>query len=279
MRTPLVLAVAILLAGCTQDRSPAPPATESTSSAVKDRAIDRTAKAMSSEDGVTVTIMEKPESVRLRRYKRAQDEASAPSAKKAVRPEVASTVDKLKSVGFPGLDAVDWSRFDEDYTPSPGALLEHAGLGEWFDAETGTFPNRHDVLLAQLAGITGSALDGVAFEEIAPKDYEADEEPYQLRAYADGKRWAIEAQNLGDWFDVDAVLKLLNAVLRDRGSDWRLLMLETQDQTAKVAAGPASVLVAALREGLLESGDPDSARTLGKEFEDAVRARLQGESR
>ena len=142
-----------------------------------------------------------------------------------------------------------------------------------FDVETGTFPNEHDSLLRSLADMVRPALDGVVFEEIAP-DIDAEDGGYVLRAYVDGQRLETTAENLGDWYDVDAVLRLLDAVLLERRSDQRFVLLETMDQTATIVGGKADVLRAALDAGLIKSGDPKAAESLGKAFEDRVKASL-----
>ena len=103
-----------------------------------------------------------------------------------------------------------------------------------------------------------AALDGVVFEEIAP-DIDAEDGGYVLRAYVDGQRLETTAENLGDWYDVDAVLRLLDAVLLERRSDQRFVLLETMDQTATIVGGKADVLRAALDAGLIKSGDPKAA--------------------
>src|SRR5690606_19384187 len=108
-------------------------------------------------------------------------------------------------------------------------VLFARGRTEWFDAETGTFPNAHDALLAELAALASPVLDDVIFEEIPPAESEMDDGPYRLHAYADGKRYALRAENHGDWYDVHAVIGLVNALLVARNSDIRLVVLPTGD--------------------------------------------------
>ncbi len=96
-----------------------------------------------------------------------------------------------------------------------------------------------------------------------------------LRAYVDGQRLETVAENLGDWYDVDAVLRLLDAVLLERKASERFLLLETEDQTATVVAADTKVLQKALAEGLIAAGDAGAAEALGKDFEARVKASLR----
>lgn len=155
-------------------------------------------------------------------------------------------------------------------------LLDALGRVDAFDTETDQYPNEHDRLLARLATRCAPALDGVVFEE-EPPALDDEHAPYRLRAYADGLRYQVTAQNLGDWYDVEAVIGLLNTLLRARGSDLRIATLPTGDQTTTVVIGPGPGLVALARRGLLDLGDPGEGEARGKEFEDRVFEQLQRE--
>jgi len=144
------------------------------------------------------------------------------------------------------------------------AVLEAAGHAYWFDVETGMFPNEHDGLLRALASLVSPALDGATFEEIAPPN---DEGPYQLVARMDGKVYRVPAENLGDWYDVTAVLRLLDTLIAARRADARLLMLDSDDQTAVVVGGSRKAVGEALRLGLIRSGNADEPAAAGKAFE------------
>lgn len=147
------------------------------------------------------------------------------------------------------------------------AILESAGHAYWFDVETGLFPNEHDGLLRALADLVSPAIDGATFEEIAPPN---DEGPYQLIARMDGRVYRVPAENLGDWYDVTAVLRLLDTLIAARRADARLVVLDTQDQTAIVVGGSRKAVGDALRLGLIRSGDADEPAAAGKAFEAEV---------
>jgi len=153
-------------------------------------------------------------------------------------------------------------------------FLVRAGYAYWFDVETGTFPNEHDSLLRELAALASRALDGVVFEEIAP-GLDDEEGGYLLRAYVDGERFETPAQNLGDWFDVDAVLRLLDAVVVARKAPERYVTLDSEDQTLTIVAAQPDVLRAAFAAGLITSGDTRTAEALGKGAEETVTRKLE----
>lgn len=154
-------------------------------------------------------------------------------------------------------------------------ILIAGGRATRFDTETGQFPNEHDVLLAELAALAAPALDDVIFEEHPPPESEMDTGSYGLVAYSRGKRIETRAENLGDWYDLGAVVGLLNAVARDRGIADRFVVLPTGDQTATVLAGPEKGIEAARAEGLITIASAGAAMDTGKAFEQRVFEAIQ----
>jgi hypothetical protein len=156
-------------------------------------------------------------------------------------------------------------------------ILEQHGRVLTFDTETGQVPNDHDGLLARLADLAGGELEGARFEEIAPPLEDDDEAsmPYRLRAYLGGVRYEVEARNLGDWYDVAAVIGLLNAIARDQAAAARFVTLPTGDQTAAVLAAPEDAIRRALDEGLLSVAGADAAMDQGKGFEEEVMRKIR----
>ncbi|KRD74938.1 hypothetical protein [Lysobacter sp. Root983] len=197
-------------------------------------------------------------------------EAATP--KPAALAQVRARIDQLQALGFVRVGEVDPTQVEGADTE---AVLQAAGYAHWFDVETGQFPNAHDSLLRELAALVRPSLSGVVFEELAPED---DEGPYQLVAYADGMIYRTRAENQGDWYDVDAVLRLLDALLRARKSQDRYLALDTGDQTLIVVGGPRAAIDAALRQKLLTPGDPAEAERAGKAFETQVLQQLRSKS-
>lgn len=201
----------------------------------------------------------------------------------AAAPKVPTSTDPALTTLAAALNALGFTRVDPAHPPEggdAGNMLVEAGHAYWFDVETGTFPNGHDSLLRALADLTQPTLAGVVFEEVAPEyDEAADANDadgiYLLRAYVDGQLLETQAEDLGDWYDVDAVLRLLDAVLLERQAAARFLLLETTDQTAIIVAADGAVLEAAIRARLLTPGDPNAAEALGKGFEQRVLRSLQ----
>lgn len=148
----------------------------------------------------------------------------------------------------------------DDYLRLQGRLHD-------FDVETGTFPNGHNWLLAHLAALADSGLNKATFEETPPADAESDEQPYLLKGRVGGRTWQVQARNFGDWYDVGAVLTLLNRMAEEGAYPERFIVLDPNDQTAQIVAINAAALRELMAKGLLEMPSADLARTLGKEFE------------
>jgi hypothetical protein len=258
MRLCMLMAGLLLLGGC--DRETASPSNRGDAAAT---AASRPKKIV---PGVRVQTAALPE--HLKAVPAVPAAASPTFAAAPPSPAVEAIRAKLEQAGFGSLAGSDWSDIDEDPV-RPESVLRAAGLLVWFDVETGSFPNQHDGLLRELAAAAAGDLSGVVFEEIPPDDDDTGGR-YVLNAYADGKRWSANAENYGDWYDVDAMLRLGNALLRDRGSDRRMLLLVSEDQTAEVIVAPRAALGAALRGGLLYAGDPAVAREAGQAFEAGV---------
>ena len=272
---PWILLAALALTACDRPSEPAPAADGAAENPARPKRLPG--------DGVRVRAMAPPAELG---QALPSPQAPAENAQPAPRPRTpqpdSPKLEKLRAgleqAGFGDLrEKIDWSEVGEEYADA-ATLLQAAGLCVWFDVETGMFPNEHDGLLRQLAAAAGEDLAGVLFQEIPPsEDGDVVEAPYQLHAYADGKRWSVVARNYGDWYDVDAVLRLGNALLRDRGSAKRMLLLASEDQTAQIVVAPQNVLGAALKQGLLQAGDEAAAREAGKAFEQEVLDKLKAE--
>ncbi|MGC4119935.1 MAG: hypothetical protein QM765_36230 [Myxococcales bacterium] len=222
------------------------------------------------------------------------DRAKAVEAAKALppsRPGDALAEVAVALVKFPEKGALETRLAELGFTAVPGAenepgeeepiavkaVLTRLGRLTSFDTETDRFPNEHDGLMADLATLVRPALDGVAFEEIAPEESRMDDDPYVLRAYLDGSRYELSAANNGDWYDLNAVLGLMNALLAARKSDARLVTLPTGDQTAAVLGGPEKGIRALAEAGLVTAESPSAGMRNGKQFEKQVLEQLRKE--
>lgn len=192
----------------------------------------------------------------------------APAQTPAERSALAA---KLASVGF---ERVDAGTAHTGLGEPAWDLLVGANHAYWFDVETGDWPNHHDSLMRKLAALVAPALDGVVFEEVPPADTD-EEGGYLLRAYVDGVRLETAADNLGDWYDVQGVLRLLDAVVLERKSQARFVALATDDQTLTIVGANADVLSRAIAQKLVVPGDARAAEALGKQFEERVGRMLE----
>lgn len=193
-------------------------------------------------------------------------------------------VERLVALGL--LEAAPAS---EDWVV-PSDLLTLAGRVHGFDCETGMYPNEHDALLTELAAMAGPPLAEVAFLEVAPpldgeeamggvaidvvigEDGRVYDNPsahgsYVLHAFTGQERLTTHAEDLGDWYDLAAVLGLLNTTARTLGQDVRFVTLPTGDQTALVLAAPPAVIAEAEASGLLRLERASAAAEDGKAFE------------
>ncbi|AVP96349.1 hypothetical protein C7S18_03710 [Ahniella affigens] len=182
-----------------------------------------------------------------------------------------NTAAALVAAGFERIGGLDLDTTD---AVTADDLLVAAGHAIWFDVETGTFPNEHDSLLRSLARLITPTLDACVFEEVPP-GLDDESGPYVLNAYWAGKQYSGYAENLGDWYDLDAVLDLINRVVVDSGSTQRFVVLATGDQTAIVLAAPIDTIQRASQAGLIELADPSVAQALGKAAEAHVQAILE----
>ncbi len=156
------------------------------------------------------------------------------------------------------------------------ALLVDAGQAAWFDVETGQWPNEHEGLLTKLAALAPGGLGDVAFGEAAPPvegmraKHPSPAGSYQLFAWMDGHRFAVRAEDLGDWYDLPAVLGLLNGLARQRNVDTSWVTLATGGQDVVVVALTARGLGAARTQGWLTPGEANDAVKAGKGAEEQV---------
>lgn len=187
--------------------------------------------------------------------------------------KIQERVDALIATGFTKVSSVNVTNLQTDDAVE---ILIVAGHAHWFDVETGMYPNQHDILMRNLAVLVTPELDGAVFEEIEPLDEEA-RSPYRVQAYWRGKLYQRYAENHGDWYDVEAVLSLMNTMLRRAKSNTRFHMLATDDQTAVVVAASQRTIANAFSKKLLKKGAANQAMDTGKEFEDQVLRSLESE--
>jgi len=174
-----------------------------------------------------------------------------------------SWIAKLSAAGFTKVTTVDPAKAAGG---GPSVVLTLAGHAWWFDVETDRYPNYHDSLMRNLASLVSPVLDETVFEEVAPPMAE-ESVPYRLTVYVAGKRLRAEARNLGDWYDVEAVLNLMNAAMKEIHSDIRFIPLPTGDQSLVILGAPESAINRAIQARLIRPGDAGDVERAGKKFE------------
>ena len=130
---------------------------------------------------------------------------------------------------------------------SAADLLVAHGRALRFDAQTRDLPARHDRLLERLARLVRPALDGVAFQEVAPDAGG----PYRLRAWDGDRLFELRVRDLEGWYHVPALVGLLNFLVRARASDRRFLTLRGDLDAMTVVAGPAAGIEDAVEAELI----------------------------
>ncbi|MBK8595958.1 MAG: hypothetical protein IPP07_16650 [Holophagales bacterium] len=178
------------------------------------------------------------------------------------RAEADAALAKLSAEGDP----------DESGLSVAESLLESSGRLVAFDTETGMVPNRHDRLLLEFASAsTGRFRPEATLEDYVPSDRNPDEGSYEVRFVHSGRLYDFKPADLGDWYDVDAVVEAIHRALADDEVPDRFLMIDTGDQMAVFAFGPAASLTKACgRLGLPLAANLGKPREAGKAFEERV---------
>jgi hypothetical protein len=187
-------------------------------------------------------------------------------------PEPGSLESYLRELALLPNSPDEYSRLDTAITASD--YLRELGNHYWFDAETGVYPNQHHYLMDSIVAATDLA--ATEFSETPPGSDASYDVPYQLEAKVNGKTYQQQARNLGDWYDLEAVLTLLNQIAVDQNSQYRFVILPTGDQTAIVWAANADALNMLLAKQLIELSPAELSLATGKAFEQAVEAQYGG---
>jgi len=132
------------------------------------------------------------------------------------------------------------------------------GRGYGFEPEAGEYPVDHSVLLWALLPFVSPWLDGARFTQVLPGENDAagdfledDEEGgpgnrYTLRLTQAGQRFGVTFRDISEYYNVNAVLALLNAALETSGTPLRFFGLGDV-----VVVGPLRGVQQAIREGFI----------------------------
>lgn len=152
------------------------------------------------------------------------------------------------------------------------AALAWEGIVVMFDAETGTIPCDHDRLILQFADASAGKFAPQWPIQLWHQESEDDfDGPYTVQFVLNGRLYCTGAENYGDWYDVDAIARLINFSLETEGQSQRFITLDSNGQIASfVFAEPKSFLPIAQKYRLPLSDDASKAMREGIEFEKRV---------
>lgn len=138
------------------------------------------------------------------------------------------------------------------------------GRGYGFDPEAGEYPVHHGQRVLELARLVSPLLDGARFtqvlpgepdvegEERAPLTEDSDKEGdgtdsrYTLRLRHAGRRYSVTFHDFSGFYNINAVLALLNAALEPTGTPMRFFGFGDV-----VVVGPLRGVQQAMREGFI----------------------------
>lgn len=162
-------------------------------------------------------------------------------------------------------------------SPNLFAFLAAAKSALAFDAETGMVPCRHDLLILDLAEASRGRFRPEAVLEILDQENEDESEsPYTLQFVANNRLYQAEIRNLGDWYDVERVVHLVNAVLSQQGAAERFLPLAVDGQLVElVFADPQLIAGIAAKFHMALGDDYEAAMKSGLQAEEYFREQLQ----
>jgi hypothetical protein len=157
--------------------------------------------------------------------------------------------------------------------------LSYADLTTYFDTGTGFVPCNHHHLIRHFARGSGGRFTPEypvqTWHRQGEDDYDG---PYTVQFIYRGRLYRFAAENYGDYYDVDAVVRALNTALEHNGQRERYLGLYTGDQCARfVFADPAAFVPVAQRYGLPLAQDPSEAMRAGRAFEQQVLESLESD--
>jgi hypothetical protein len=152
------------------------------------------------------------------------------------------------------------------------AALGYAGVTTGFDTETGMVPCDHHHLIRDFAeGSAGRFTPECpvqVWHQQGEDDYDG---PYTVQFLYRGRAYRFGAENYGDYYDVEAVVRALNAALEHSGQRERYIGLYTGSQCASfVFAAPAAFVPIAQKYGLPLSQDASEGMRAGRAYEQQV---------
>jgi hypothetical protein len=126
--------------------------------------------------------------------------------------------------------------FEKDHTMY--SVLSASGIGVSFDVETSVVPVDYDNLLNQFSSASQGKFG--PFKSYVQSYYDEKKEMYDYRfmVICNNKCFVMVPEDSGDWYDMAAFSKLLDALIAETKITERFSAIETGDQTAWYVFGP-----------------------------------------
>lgn len=158
--------------------------------------------------------------------------------------------------GAPALDDPRPEYWDETFM--------RLGRGYGFDPEAGEYPVDHESLMRDLLSLVSPLLNGARFTQVLPGEEDVEQEDealaledadvesgglnsrYTLRLTHGGRRYGVTFHDISDYFNINALLALLNAALEPLGTPLRFFGFGDV-----VVVGPLQGVQQAMREGFI----------------------------
>lgn len=116
-------------------------------------------------------------------------------------------------------------------------FLNVSGIYQWFDAETGFVPVDYDHLIMDFSKNSNHKLSNITvwMDAVEDKNYNFE---YKIYVSANEKIYVMTPEDIGDWYDVEMTMKLMNTILEDSKMVERFIFIDTGDQTVQIIFGP-----------------------------------------
>ncbi|WP_203258432.1 hypothetical protein [Hyunsoonleella ulvae] len=116
-------------------------------------------------------------------------------------------------------------------------LLSVSNLYLWFDAEPGILPVDYDDLILKFIKNSNGKLNEIDVWMDADVD-KSHNINYKIYVSANDRVYIIYPEDIGDWYDVEVVLNLMNTIAKDANLVERYVFIDTGDQTVQTLFGP-----------------------------------------
>jgi hypothetical protein len=177
------------------------------------------------------------------------------------------------------VDEDDDSHLPPDHPAHLSRAIGDAGLETGFDTETGFVPCHHEELIREFAEHSAGRFTPECPIQIWHQQDENDYDgPFTVQFIYRGRLYRFGAENFGDYYDVESVVRALNKALEHNKQPERYIGMYTGDQTASfVFADPKAFLPIAKTYGLPLEEDASAGMRAGRDFEDQVFEDLEDE--